>query len=175
MSANGSSPDGTANGPSEKRDLGPGDPADVPVQPPNDALPDALHAMPPAKAQVPTIVHPAPVRANGTATGKDVEAGRRSPSPAAPRTEAGLQPDAVYAASLAPWRDNFRKWCVRRLRYESEKIGQWQTTVRTPARDSFFFYSAIFGSESPTTGTGGMTAFQAPKESRRSQSSKLTP
>lgn len=89
-----------------------------------------------------TIVQPTPVKAGS----KDVEAGKRSPSPP-PKIEAGRHPDAVYAESLAPWRDSFRRWCVRRLGPESERIARWQAKVRTPARDTFFFYSAIFGSE----------------------------
>lgn len=102
---------------------------------------DDLNPLPP-RATVPTIVQPTPVKAkNG-----DVEAGKRSPSPP-PKIEAGRQPDAVYAERLAPWRDSFRRWCVRRLGPESERIARWQARVRTPARDTFFFYSAIFGSE----------------------------
>lgn len=106
----------------------------------DDLIP--LPARATATAPNPALVQPTPVKAkNG-----DVESGKRTPSPP-PKIEAGRQPDAVYAERLAPWRDSFRRWCVRRLGPESERIARWQAKVRTPARDTFFFYSAIFGSE----------------------------
>lgn len=150
------STNGFANGINEKHGIGHGDLVDV--QLPDNKPHDALNPIPPATAQVapkpPVIVQPTPMKANGTAPSKDVEAGKRSPSPG-PKIEAGRQPDSVYAESLAPWRDNFRKWCVRRLGPESEKIAALQAKVRTPARDSFFFYSAIFGSKSRPSAAAG--------------------
>lgn len=95
----------------------------------------------------PVLVQPSPLKASINANG-DVESGNRSPSPPTPKYEAGRQPDSVYAERLAPWRDSFRRWCVRKLGPESERIARFQSKYRTPARDKFFFYSAIFGSES---------------------------
>lgn len=110
-------------------------------------LHDDLNPLPPRVTVTATatnnIVQPTPIKAGKNG---DVESGKRSPSPP-PKIEAGRQPDAVYAERLAPWRDAFRRWCVRRLGPESERIARWQAKVRTPARDTFFFYSAIFGSE----------------------------
>ncbi|BEI80981.1 hypothetical protein CcaverHIS002_0201410 [Cutaneotrichosporon cavernicola] len=59
--------------------------------------------------------------------------------------EAGLQPDTVYAASLAPWRDGLRRLIVESLRAESEWIASVQREYRTKGRDKFFFWSAVFG------------------------------
>ncbi len=62
--------------------------------------------------------------------------------------EAGLQPDSVYAAALAPWRDGLRRSFVSFLPAESEWIASVQREYRTKGRDKFFFWSAVFGSES---------------------------
>jgi hypothetical protein len=62
--------------------------------------------------------------------------------------EAGLQPDSVYAAALAPWRDGLRRSFVSVLPAESEWIASVQREYRTKGRDNFFFWSAVFGSES---------------------------
>lgn len=118
------------------------------VLPEKQALHEDLNPVPAravATAPNPALVQPIPIKAGGAKNG-DLEKGKRSPSPP-PKIEAGRQPDAVYAAALAPWRDSFRRWCVRRLGPESEQIARLQAKVRTPARDTFFFYSAIFGSE----------------------------
>ncbi|GMK56246.1 hypothetical protein CspeluHIS016_0300860 [Cutaneotrichosporon spelunceum] len=59
--------------------------------------------------------------------------------------EAGLQPDTVYAAALAPWRDRLRRYMVESLSAESEWIASVQREQRTRGRDKFFFWSAVFG------------------------------
>lgn len=82
------------------------------------------------------------------------KSGRASPPPPPPpppqprpHIEAGLQPDAVYAAALSPWRDALRRSFVSSLAAESEWIGSMQRKYRSKGRDRFFFWSAVFGSE----------------------------
>lgn len=73
-----------------------------------------------------------------------------TPSPNGARKvhiEAGLQPDAVYAAALSPWRNAIRRRFVKNLEAESEWIASIQRQYRTKGRDKFFFWSAVFGSE----------------------------
>jgi len=61
--------------------------------------------------------------------------------------EPGCQPEAVYAAALSPWRESMRKFIFNALKHESEMIAELQKKVRTPARDKYFFWSAVLGSE----------------------------
>jgi hypothetical protein len=68
--------------------------------------------------------------------------------PGAPvHIEPGCQPEAVYRTSLAPWREALRVAIVNSLTLESEAIARLQKWVRTPARDKYFFWSAVLGSE----------------------------
>lgn len=64
------------------------------------------------------------------------------------RVEPGCQPDAVYVAALNPVREAVREFIAHRMPEESERLARWQRAVRSPARDTFFYWSAIFGSES---------------------------
>lgn len=63
------------------------------------------------------------------------------------RVEPGCQPESVYEAALNPVREAFRRAIVRAMPDESARIARWQQALRTPQRDTFFFWSAIFGSE----------------------------
>lgn len=77
---------------------------------------------------------------------------QHSPSPGAQlrrEWEPGCQPDAVYERELAPWRNALRVWLVRRLEREKVWMAEWQRKVRTEGRDRYFYWTAIFGSESP--------------------------
>jgi hypothetical protein len=61
--------------------------------------------------------------------------------------EPGCQPDEVYDKLLSPWRAGMRRYLVQRLRDEKDWMAEWQKRVRTPMRDTFFYWTAIFGSE----------------------------
>lgn len=61
--------------------------------------------------------------------------------------EPGCQPDEVYDKYLPAWRAAPRRWLVKRLRDEKEWFARMQAQVRTPARDTYFYWTAIFGSE----------------------------
>jgi hypothetical protein len=62
--------------------------------------------------------------------------------------EPGCQPDEVYDRALPAWRAWLRRYFVLRLRSEKEWMAQWQVRVRTEARDKYFYWTAVFGSES---------------------------
>ena len=61
--------------------------------------------------------------------------------------EPGCQPDEIYDRALAFYRAIPRRWLVRRLKSESEYMAEFQQRIRTPKRDTFFYWTAIFGSE----------------------------
>ena len=63
--------------------------------------------------------------------------------------EPGCQPDVVYDRALPPWRAKLRRYFVRRLRAERDWMATWQAGVRTEWRDRYFYWTAVFGSESP--------------------------
>jgi len=62
--------------------------------------------------------------------------------------EPGCQPDEVYDRLLPGWRAGLRRYLVNRLRGEKEWMAEMQEKVRTPRRDTYFYWTAIFGSES---------------------------
>jgi len=62
--------------------------------------------------------------------------------------EPGCQPDEVYNRVLPGWRAAMRNWLVRRLRDEKDTMAQWQAGIRTKGRDTYFYWTTIFGSES---------------------------
>jgi hypothetical protein len=53
----------------------------------------------------------------------------------------------VYENALSPWREWMRRMVMAPLAAESEWLAQIQQRVRTPGRDRYFFWSAVFGSE----------------------------
>jgi hypothetical protein len=61
--------------------------------------------------------------------------------------EPGCQHESVYAVALGPWREWVRSNIFHSLKVESEMIAKLQKAVRTPARDKYFFWSAVLGSE----------------------------
>lgn len=62
--------------------------------------------------------------------------------------EPGCQPSEVYERELSPWRNRLRLGILRCLDWETQFMPAWQKRVRTEARDKFFYWTAIFGSES---------------------------
>ncbi|KAK4687514.1 hypothetical protein P7C73_g2591, partial [Tremellales sp. Uapishka_1] len=59
--------------------------------------------------------------------------------------EPGCQPDSVYDNVLPYWRARLRRFLVQRLHREKLWMADWQKKVRTPARDRYFYWTAIFG------------------------------
>ncbi|WVO15304.1 hypothetical protein L204_102960 [Cryptococcus depauperatus] len=59
--------------------------------------------------------------------------------------EPGCQSDELYDVYLPAWRASIRRFLVRRLRNEKEWMADWQKATRSEARDTFFYWSAIFG------------------------------
>lgn len=72
--------------------------------------------------------------------------------------EPGCQPDEVYDRVLPAWRAAMRNWLVRRLRDERDTMAAWQKGVRTTGRDTYFYWTTIFGSESRGQEQGSKTA-----------------
>ncbi|KAL1406027.1 Long-chain base-1-phosphate phosphatase [Vanrija albida] len=102
--------------------------ADVKEKPANGS-----DSAPPPKADA------APPPANGTADAKPklkVETHHHEP---------GCQPESVYENALSPWRESLRRMVMAPLAAESEWLAEIQQRVRTPGRDRYFFWSAVFG------------------------------
>ncbi|GHJ86026.1 hypothetical protein NliqN6_2428 [Naganishia liquefaciens] len=59
--------------------------------------------------------------------------------------EAGCQADEIYEKALPRYRAWLRRILVSRLRAENEMLGRLQKRIRTPWRDRYFFWTAIFG------------------------------
>jgi hypothetical protein len=76
---------------------------------------------------------------------------QHSPTPGASirkEWEPGCQPAEIYARELSPWRNGLRLWLMRYLEWEKGFMPDWQKRVRTEGRDKFFYWTAVFGSES---------------------------
>jgi len=76
---------------------------------------------------------------------------QHSPSPGSTirkEWEPGCQPPEVYARELSTWRNELRLWLLRYLEWEKGFMPDWQKRVRTEGRDKFFYWTAVFGSES---------------------------
>jgi hypothetical protein len=76
---------------------------------------------------------------------------QHSPTPGASirkEWEPGCQPAEIYARELSPWRNRLRLWLMRYLEWEKGFMPDWQKRVRTEGRDKFFYWTAVFGSES---------------------------
>ena len=101
---------------------------------PHSTMPEAR-----VRPPVPTLILPP---SDESATFQHVPSG-----PLRREWEPGCQPDEVYDRLLPGWRAGLRRYLVNRLRGEKEWMAEMQVKVRTPRRDTYFYWTAIFGSE----------------------------